>query len=61
VRLWWGLRCALAAIDWQSVGWHATAPLAASLGSRSWSRWILLAYERLVRALMARRFKEARP
>jgi hypothetical protein len=60
-RLWWGARCAVAAIDWQSVGWHATAPVAAWLGSRRRGRWISSAYDRLVRALMARRFKEVRP
>jgi glycosyltransferase involved in cell wall biosynthesis len=59
-RLGWGLRCALAAIDWQSVGWHATAPLAARLGRRPWGRWIWSAYEGLVRTLKARRFKEVR-
>lgn len=58
-RLVWGIRCALAAIDWQSVGWHATVPVAASLGRRPRGRWIWSAYDRLVRALVARRFREA--
>lgn len=59
-RLALGLHCALAAIDWQSVGWHATAPIAAALGRRPGGRWIGTTYDRLVRALMLRRFKEVR-
>lgn len=59
-RLGWSIRCALAALDWQSIGWHATVPIAASLGRRPRGRWIRSAYDRLVRALMKRRFKEVR-
>lgn len=52
-RLGWGLRSALSAINWRSVAWHATAPIAASLGHRPRGRWIWLAYDRLTRALGA--------
>jgi glycosyltransferase involved in cell wall biosynthesis len=52
-RLSWGLRCALSAINWRSVAWHATAPTAASLGKRPRGQWVWLAYDRLTRALGA--------
>lgn len=52
-RLRWGLRSALSSINWESVAWHATAPVAASFYRRRRGRWIWYAYDSLTRALGA--------
>jgi glycosyltransferase involved in cell wall biosynthesis len=56
-RVGWGLRSALAVINWRSVAWHATAPTAASLGRRSRGRWVWRGYDRLTRTLGAEGFQ----
>lgn len=53
LRLRWGVRCALSAIDWKSLAWHLSVPTAMALGQRPRGRWAWLTYQRLVRALGA--------
>jgi glycosyltransferase involved in cell wall biosynthesis len=52
-RVRWGVRAALSVINRRSVAWHATAPIAASLGRRPRGRWVWMGYDRLTRALGA--------
>jgi glycosyltransferase involved in cell wall biosynthesis len=56
-RLSWGLRSALSVINWRSVAWHATAPIAAAFAQHSRGRWVWQGYDRLTRALGAEGFQ----
>ncbi|HWH12727.1 MAG TPA: glycosyltransferase family 2 protein [Solirubrobacteraceae bacterium] len=52
-RLALAIRAAWSVIDWRSLAWHATFPLAAAVGRRPGGAVVLGAYLRLTRALGA--------